>query len=231
MKAGSIRLRLLAAAAVGIAIALIVAEVGLSYLFERHVERAVDADLGVHLRQLIAAISLEGGKVSIRQQPGDPRFDQPFSGLYWQVEGSDGSLLLASRSLWDSRLTLPTGIGRAGSAAFSEITGPESALLRALVRTIEIAAPQGARSAEGATGTRQEARSAGGVTGTNKRRPVPQPPPGPRERRGAPEAPPSRENRLHRSASPSPSTIARSRPPRGPSPSTSPLPWRCSLFS
>ena len=56
MTAGSIRLRLLAAAAVAIGVALIVAEIGLTYLFERHIERAVDSDLAVHLRQLIAAI-------------------------------------------------------------------------------------------------------------------------------------------------------------------------------
>ena len=51
---GSIRLRLLAAAAVAIGIALVVAEIGLTYLFERQVERAVDADLATHLRQLNA---------------------------------------------------------------------------------------------------------------------------------------------------------------------------------
>ena len=95
---GSIRLRLLAAAAVAIGIALIVAEIGLTYLFERQVERAVDADLATQLRQLIAGISLADGKVAVNQQPADPRFDEPLSGLYWQVETGDGTLLRASRS-------------------------------------------------------------------------------------------------------------------------------------
>jgi signal transduction histidine kinase len=137
--AGSIRLRLLAAAAVAIGIALVVAEVGLTYLFERHIERSVDADLAVHLRRLIAAISLAAGKVAIGQQPGDPRFDQPFSGLYWQIETPDGTLLLASRSLWDGRLALPKGGNAAGRREFSEITGPDGALLRALVQSVNVA--------------------------------------------------------------------------------------------
>jgi signal transduction histidine kinase len=139
VRAGSIRLRLLAAAAVAIGIALVVAEVGLTYLFERHIERSVDADLGVHLRQLIAAISLAAGKVAIGQQPGDPRFDQPFSGLYWQIETPDGTLLLASRSLWDGRLALPKGTNAVGGPEYSEITGPDGALLRALVRAVNVA--------------------------------------------------------------------------------------------
>jgi len=155
VRAGSIRLRLLAAAAVAIGVALIVAEIGLSFLFERHVERAVDADLAVHLRQLIAAITVEGGKVAVSRQPGDPRFDQPLSGLYWQVETPDGMLLLASRSLWDGRIALSTGQARIGEAEFTELTGPEGALLRALVRTIEIApsdSAEGAPAANGADG-------------------------------------------------------------------------------
>jgi signal transduction histidine kinase len=146
--AGSIRLRLLAAAAVAIGIALVVAEIGLTYLFERHIERGVDADLAVHLRQLIAAITLTGGKVAVGQQPGDPRFDQPFSGLYWQIEAPDGTLLFASRSLWDGRLALPKGGNAVGGREFSEITGPDGALLRALVQTVEVEEP---RSAGGAT--------------------------------------------------------------------------------
>jgi signal transduction histidine kinase len=137
--AGSIRLRLLAAAAVAIGIALVVAEVGLTYLFERHIERSVDADLAVHLRQLIAAISLAAGKVAIGQQPGDPRFDQPFSGLYWQIEAPDGTLLLASRSLWDGRLAIPKGDNVVGGPQYSEIAGPDGALLRALVQMIDVA--------------------------------------------------------------------------------------------
>ena len=146
---GSIRLRLLAAAAVAIGIALIVAEIGLTYLFERQVERAVDADLATHLRQLIAGVSLANGKVAMNQQPADPRFDEPLSGLYWQVETGDGTLLRASRSLWDRRLALPGSVNTGSGPRFDEITGPDGALLRTIVQTVEIQEAIGAGIARG----------------------------------------------------------------------------------
>jgi len=146
---GSIRLRLLAAAAVAIGIALIVAEIGLTYLFERQVERAVDADLATQLRQLIAGISLADGKVAVNQQPADPRFDEPLSGLYWQVETPDGTVLRASRSLWDRRLALPGSVNAGSGPRFDEITGPDGALLRTIVQTVEIQEAIGAGTARG----------------------------------------------------------------------------------
>jgi hypothetical protein len=50
---GSLRVRLLAAGAGSILIALALAGVGLTLLFERHVERRVVAELELTLRQLI----------------------------------------------------------------------------------------------------------------------------------------------------------------------------------
>jgi signal transduction histidine kinase len=141
---GSIRLRLLAAAAVAIGIALVVAEIGLTYLFERQVERAVDADLAVHLRQLIAGINLANGSVSLPQQPADPRFNEPLSGLYWQIETPAGAFLLASRSLWDGKLNLPSAAASSGRPVYDEITAPDGALLRAIVETVDIQEPASA---------------------------------------------------------------------------------------
>ena len=48
----------------------------------------------------------------------DPRFRQPSSGLYWQVESKDGKLL-RSRSLWDGTLTT-------GGEAWRDIDEPEA---------------------------------------------------------------------------------------------------------
>ena len=58
MTRGSIRLRLLIAAAASVVAALAVAGFGLTYLFERHVERRVEAELSTHLDQLAAGVSL-----------------------------------------------------------------------------------------------------------------------------------------------------------------------------
>ena len=39
--------------------------------------------------------------------PSDPRFEQPLSGLYWQVAIEPSGPVLRSRSLWDFQLALP----------------------------------------------------------------------------------------------------------------------------
>lgn len=52
----SLRMRLFAAAAVCVAVALVVAGVVLTELFERHVTRQFDAELQSYLRQLSAAV-------------------------------------------------------------------------------------------------------------------------------------------------------------------------------
>ena len=56
MSFGSLRLRLLAGAAAFVLAALALSAVGLTALFQRHVERWVDAELSNHLAQLIAGI-------------------------------------------------------------------------------------------------------------------------------------------------------------------------------
>jgi hypothetical protein len=101
----SLRLRLALAGGTSLILVLVVAFFGLSLIFERHVERRVAAELALHLDQLIAALSLREGRLVLDRQPADPRFNQPLSGLYWQVD-SDGEVL-RSRSLWDTELDLP----------------------------------------------------------------------------------------------------------------------------
>src|SRR5690606_39631551 len=103
----SLRLRLLAGGLAAIFVALAVAGVGLEILFERHVARTLADDLDVHTKQLLSGISLSPqGSLLLAREPADPRFDDPLSGLYWQVEAAGGEVL-RSRSLWDATLALP----------------------------------------------------------------------------------------------------------------------------
>jgi signal transduction histidine kinase len=119
----SVRLRLLAAGAVSIAAALVLAGLGLALLFERHVERRAVAELSDHLDQVIAGLdrTADGALIETRL-PADPRFDRPLSGLYWQVNA--GAEVLRSRSLWDSRLTLPDDVLADGQVHEHPLSGP-----------------------------------------------------------------------------------------------------------
>ncbi|HVZ14890.1 MAG TPA: HAMP domain-containing sensor histidine kinase [Bauldia sp.] len=146
MRPRSIRLRLLLAAAVGLLVALVGADFGLSYLFERHVERTADAMLAGYVDLIAGNLAVADDKPVLANPPVDPRFQRPLSGLYWQVSSSDGVALLTSRSLWDA--TLPTAPlpdrerGEHGHGDF-EIRGPQGGLLRAVERPVTIATSSG----------------------------------------------------------------------------------------
>jgi len=123
------------AAAISIVIALALAGVGLRYLFERHFERSIEADLGVDLNQLIGATTFTDGTLQVTGPVTDPRFQTPVSGYYWQVEGAPPGSLIRSRSLWDGKLTLPAAPSD-GARHFREIIGPDGRLLLVVDRTI-----------------------------------------------------------------------------------------------
>lgn len=122
MKRGSIRFRLWSAAAISVLIALGISGVGLRFLFERHVERRVQAELSVDLNQLIAATSFAAdGTLRVAPVMTDPRFQTPLSGYYWQVRDIATGSLTRSRSLWDQVLAVPAG-GSDGTLHVNEIT-------------------------------------------------------------------------------------------------------------
>jgi signal transduction histidine kinase len=146
MKGGSIRLRLLIAAAVSVIAALALADLGLAYLFERHVERRVASELSTHLNQLIAGINVAGGAVKVNAAPTDPRFSVPLSGLYWQIEDVASSAFLRSRSLWDFTLLLPSDQLTEGALHTHEIAGPDNTLLVAVERRVRDATAGAERS-------------------------------------------------------------------------------------
>ena len=147
MKGGSIRLRLWSAAAISIIIALVIAGVGLRYLFERHVERRVEAELTVDLNQLIAATTLVNGALQVAPAMTDPRFATPASGYYWQVEDIATGVLTRSRSLWDTALALPPEKAGDGKRYLTEIRSPQGELLIVVERTIVDAGGRSFRAA------------------------------------------------------------------------------------
>lgn len=128
----SLRLRLAVIGGASLAIALVVAFFGLSLIFERHVERRVAAELTLHLDQLIAALNVRNNKLALEREPADPRFQQPLSGLYWQVESAGETL--RSRSLWDTELALPPL--EPGAPVSRTIDGPAGTSLLTIEREI-----------------------------------------------------------------------------------------------
>lgn len=142
MKRGSLHRRLLLAAAASITVALLLSAVGLAALFQQHVERRVEAELGAHLEQLLAGIDYRApGELRLAGRLADPRFEAAFSGLYWQIESGDQ--LLRSRSLWDERLALPADGPADGSVRRHRIPAPGGSELLALERTIILPARVG----------------------------------------------------------------------------------------
>ena len=77
-------------------------------LFERDFRERVHTETHNQLMQLISGLDVdEEGAIQTRAM-ADPRFRQPASGLYWQIDTKDGDVL-RSRSLWDGSLSTGNG--------------------------------------------------------------------------------------------------------------------------
>lgn len=141
--AQSLRFRLLAATLVGLAVALLLAGWVLSSLFREHVLQQFQASLTQQLDQITAQLEFDtAGRPSIDSQAlSDPRWQRPYSGLYWQIDemthdGQERSGLLRSRSLWDTRLQLQVDALADGGLHVHEGLGPQGAPLLMLERAL-----------------------------------------------------------------------------------------------
>jgi len=136
MRRNSLRLRLVAGGVAAIAIALTIAGIALTLLFERHVSRTVAQDLEIYLNQLLGGLDVDPkGRIVVTRPPADPRFANPLSGLYWQISDDRGDLL-RSRSLWDATLSLPADQPAPGEVHQHEISGPAGARLLVAERRV-----------------------------------------------------------------------------------------------
>jgi signal transduction histidine kinase len=135
LRTRSLAFRLVAGAAVLVAAGLLIGSYALSILFHDYVERGFDARLAIMLESLIAQSDIDdNGELSPPKALGDPRFEQPYSGWYWQIATKDGPAL-RSRSLWDEVLAAPKQ-PVTGDPLTYETGGPERQHLRVLTRTV-----------------------------------------------------------------------------------------------
>jgi signal transduction histidine kinase len=134
MRRNSLAFRLVASAAVWCALWLSAGGYALSAVFASTVARSFDARLEVLLEGLVAGSELGAdGALQLRLQLGEPRFEQPLSGWYWQI-GAGDRVLRRSPSLWDATLPLPASAS--GARATGDVAGPDGQPLRLLVRPI-----------------------------------------------------------------------------------------------
>lgn len=128
-------------AIVGMATVLIViGAIGMAVqgMFERHNEREVLAELDADLRFLARSLVVDNGVATLRVQPlADPRFQEPLSGLYWQVRNDRTGAILRSPSLAGASFPLENDRLPIGERHRHIAFGPEGTKLIVLERRIE----------------------------------------------------------------------------------------------
>lgn len=140
----SLAFRLIAGAALWCVAGLVGGGFVLSSLFSEYVERSFDSRLVVLLESLVAASDIDSdGRLQINAVLGESRFEQPYSGWYWQISqpGQTADTVLSeplrSRSLWDG--ALPESTKTTGEAMRREyVSGPDGQTLRLIMREITL---------------------------------------------------------------------------------------------
>ena len=131
------------AAALVASIILVVAGVALSSLHRKSVERGLDARLSAYEKTLVANLVSADQRRQGPQPIGEPLFELPLSGWYWQITALDGSKpeTRSSRSLWDTTLTHlrdEDAMTSADGARHGYAMGPDEQRLRLLERTVDL---------------------------------------------------------------------------------------------
>jgi signal transduction histidine kinase len=140
----SLAQRLFVSAAAWAVVILVITGIVLSSIYRQGVERAFDRRLGVYLRTIVADLSSpdEPGD-KFPQSLGEPLFELPLSGWYWQVTRTDPDKhdVRASRSLFDGGLPHLQDRGVAPGIDGTRqgyVMGPEDQRLRLVERNIDL---------------------------------------------------------------------------------------------
>ncbi|HEX2216236.1 MAG TPA: sensor histidine kinase [Xanthobacteraceae bacterium] len=148
MRANSLALRLFLTAAAWTAAILLVTGLVLSSIYRETVERAFDRRLGLYVRTLVADIaapetaSEQQSGERYPQSFGEPLFELPLSGWYWQIVRLDPQKpeTRSSRSLWDGALPRLSDVNAqgVGGVRHEYVRGPEDQRLRLTERIIDL---------------------------------------------------------------------------------------------
>lgn len=144
MRANSLALRLFVTATLWTVVILVGTAIILSSLYQQAVERSFDHRLSVYLRSLVADMaSPDVPSDKFPQSLGEPLFELPMSGWYWQVTRLDGNKeVRTSRSLGDQRLPQLSKSDREIETETREGygQGPEDQKLRLVERAVDFGA-------------------------------------------------------------------------------------------
>lgn len=143
MRTRSLRLRLFLAGALAMAGGLALAGLGLTLLFEHHLERTMDDDIETYIRQLVSesTVNSADGRLIVVHASPDPRFERLRSGFYWQIASDDARDVQRSASLGDKRLEFPAGCRADQRIRYFRMVGPFGATLLGGERCVSLGGP------------------------------------------------------------------------------------------
>ncbi|HEY0329960.1 MAG TPA: sensor histidine kinase [Rhodopseudomonas sp.] len=146
MRGSSLATRLFLSATAWVVVILAITGIVLSSVYRQASERAFDRRLNLYLRTLVAEVATPDEPPERQfQSLGEPLFDLPLSGWYWQIARTDTDKpdLRASRSLWDRKLSRLEEQGvelTAAGVRQGYVDGPEGQNLRMVERPVDLGA-------------------------------------------------------------------------------------------
>jgi signal transduction histidine kinase len=146
MRGSSLATRLFLSATAWVVVILIITGIVLSSVYRNATERSFDRRLNLYLRTLIAEVATPDEPPDRQfQSLGEPLFELPLSGWYWQIVRTDTekSETRASRSLWDKKLPKLEEHDAELTAAgvrLGYVDGPEGQSLRMVERPVDLGA-------------------------------------------------------------------------------------------
>src|SRR5271168_2457426 len=145
MRASSLANRLFLSATAWVVVILVITGIILSSVYRDATERAFDRRLNLYLRTLIAEVATPDEPPDRQfQSLGEPLFELPLSGWYWQITRTDTEKAetRASRSLWDKKLPKLEESAEltAAGVRLRYVDGPEGQNLRMVERPVDLGA-------------------------------------------------------------------------------------------
>src|ERR1700739_3387590 len=146
MRGSSLATRLFLSATAWVVGILVITAGVLSSVYRDATERAFDRRLNLYLRTLVAEVATPDEPPDHQfQSLGEPLFELPLSGWYWQITRTDSDKpeVRASRSLWDKKLPKLEDHGADLTAAgirLGYVEGPEGQNLRMVERPVDLGA-------------------------------------------------------------------------------------------